>query len=67
MDDYQERVKQERIELNEKLKKLFVFILSDDFMFLDEKEQELLNTQFVNMVSYSTILRQRIEYFYTSS
>ena len=63
MEDYQERVVEEKKELDEKLAKLRAFQLSEKFDDLDNADQYLLNKQANYMDDYSYILGQRIVRF----
>ncbi len=61
---YQQRVVDEKNELDEKLSKLTDFIAVNHlFKSLSEQEQFLLVLQFEVMVEYSEILGSRIELF----
>lgn len=60
---YQERVIEEKNQLDEKLNKLRIFFYSDVFKGLDPEEQARLRFQELIMKSYSEILHQRIEAF----
>lgn len=64
MEPHQERVVNEKKELDEKLDKLKAFIdTSPTFKGLHEDERGRLNRQFDVMAEYSSILSQRIEAF----
>jgi histone acetyltransferase (RNA polymerase elongator complex component) len=63
MKPHEERVVQEKKELDRKLHKLELFIQGATFLTLDEKEKELLRTQAKVMISYSVILDERIRLF----
>jgi hypothetical protein len=64
MLDYQQRVIDEKIELDEKLEKLLIFISSDFFSkTISFEEQIRLRKQSVSMTAYSEILAERIEAF----
>lgn len=61
---HQQRVVDERKELDEKLDKLRKFIKSNPlFAACSTNEQQLLGAQFTAMDQYSCILRRRIELF----
>ncbi len=61
MSDFKERVKKERIELNDKLSKLTEFIYSNDvFKTLSVEQQHLLVKQEEYMTRYREILDQRL-------
>lgn len=60
MAPYQERVVQEKKELDEKLVKLNAFLLSDQFTLLPTDEQGRLNIQRFCMDGYSRMLGERI-------
>jgi hypothetical protein len=62
-EGYQERVKEEREELNTRITKLCYFIHSDKFLELAEMKQELLEKQLYVMMDYSRILKERIGLF----
>jgi hypothetical protein len=63
MKPYQERVKQEKKELDEKREKLDAFIDGDVFETLDCIDQQLLVVQADAMTTYSSVLAQRIRNF----
>jgi len=63
MEAFQERVVQERINLDEKITKLNGFMRSSTFTSLDEYEQERLRRQYEAMITYSSILMERISHF----
>lgn len=63
MQPYQQRVVDEKSELDDKLDKLAKFIGSPSFTSLDKEEQMLLICQKVAMRIYSTILEDRITAF----
>lgn len=60
---YQERVLDEKSELDEKLMNLQSFILSDKFMAVDQEEKRRLNRQEQAMTEYSIVLAERIDSF----
>ena len=63
MEDYQERVIEEKRELDEKLGKLKEFSTGDVFAGLPADEQGRLNRQHSIMEDYSAVLGERIEAF----
>ena len=60
---YQERVIQEKKELDEKLEKLDTFVRSEIYKTLPVEEQNRLLKQYSIMESYSHILNERIVNF----
>ena len=60
---HQERVVEEKRELDEKLSKLSAFGISPLFTTLNPEEQGRLNRQYLVMEEYSRILRERIAAF----
>lgn len=63
MEEYQQRVVDEKNELSERLEKLRTFINSERFLAISYKERNLLKNQRVVMQEYLEILIQRIELF----
>lgn len=63
MKEYQERVIEEKEELDNKRAKLDVFIEGDIFPALETKERKLLIKQAVIMSEYAKVLRKRIDLF----
>lgn len=63
MKPYQQRVVQEKSDLDEKLERLRVFIGTDEFDALDHAEQQRLEKQLWAMRDYSGILNERIAAF----
>lgn len=63
MQPHQQRVVDEKAELDERLAKLRGFIGSDIFLNLDAAEQVRLRMQAVHMAAYSKVLGERIEAF----
>ena len=63
MELYQERVKEELAELNEKLEKLKNFLESDKIEKVEKDERLRLMRQFRAMGNYALILMERIEAF----
>lgn len=60
---HQERVVQEKQELDDKIVKLDSFMLTDTFHDLTDSEQDRLSRQFDVMKEYSSILGERISAF----
>ena len=61
---YQQRVVEEKSELDEKLEKLRDFIFHNSvFRTLPPRERQLLVRQQTAMATYSRVLRERIETF----
>lgn len=63
MQPHQQRVADEKIELDCKIEKLEAFFSNPIFDDLDEKGQELLREQALTMKEYSNILEKRINRF----
>ena len=63
MEDFQERVMVEKLQLDDRLKRLEEFIESKVFPTLTPAEQERLMHQSHLMEGYSNILGERIENF----
>ena len=63
MEAHQERVVQEKSELDAKLEKLQSFFQTDTFDQLDTSEQDRLIRQSKVMKEYSAILQERISAF----
>ena len=63
LQPHQQRVVEEREDLEERLMKLKVFLTSDVFQTLDDTNKDLLETQAVVMGHYLTILTARIALF----
>ncbi len=63
MQDFQQRVVDEKKELDEKTEKLAAFIKGDLFTTLGEHEQGRLGKQYGLMVAYSAVLGERINAF----
>lgn len=59
-ETFHDRLKLEAEELRERILRLVTFMLSDEFVGLDLKSQELLTEQVKTMKNYHTILRLRI-------
>jgi hypothetical protein len=60
---HQQRVVDEKTELDKKLEKLLPFLLSEIFKGLSSDEQDRLNLQSDIMQKYSQVLKERIEAF----
>ncbi len=60
---HQERVVQEKKELDEKIKKLDLFMNTDTYKALDREERDRLVSQQYHMVGYSRALMGRIAAF----
>lgn len=60
---HQQRVIDEKSELDLKINKLSTFISGKIFKTLSTDEQVMLKLQFVYMVAYSNILQDRIKFF----
>ncbi|NBM50700.1 MULTISPECIES: crAss001_48 related protein [Proteus] len=63
MQPHQQRVVDEKSELDDKITKLTAFISGDIFKSLECRDQELLSQQLGHMRSYSETLSLRIERF----
>ncbi len=63
LQPYQQRVVDEKAELDEKREKLGKFIESDAYQALSEPERDLLSRQAIVMAEYSDILGTRIATF----
>lgn len=65
MEDFQQKVIDEKTELDSKITKLryFVMIDNDTFKELPKREQRLLKDQLNAMNYYSSILKERIKGF----
>ncbi len=64
---YRKRLTEECVQLDEKIKKLDAFILTDAFSSLEETDKALLRLQNRSMDSYLEILLLRIERSKSSS
>jgi len=64
MMDYQQRVIDEKRELDEKLGKLLAFFQQDMFLGLSEAERSRLRNQARFMDGYSAVLEERIAAFH---
>ena len=63
MQPHQQRVVDEKSELDERRSKLLAFLNTDLFRSLDQAERDRLRTQHSVMGVYSEILHQRISAF----
>jgi hypothetical protein len=63
MEPWQERLINEKAELDLKLERLTEFGRSPQFQALDEEEQMLINRQHSLMEDYSEVLSKRIKRF----
>lgn len=63
MQPHQQRVVDEKRELDEKIDKLIGFLETEIFKTLPVDEQERLNRQAIIMGMYTEVLRERIEAF----
>lgn len=61
--DFRDRVRLEKQELDEKIRKLTAFIESPKFDDLDASEREDLNSQLWAMTDYAGVLERRISRF----
>jgi hypothetical protein len=64
MKEYQQRVVDEKIALEEKLVKLRAFLGSEAFLILDNEDRSLLSRQEESMSAYLDILVARIKRFF---
>ncbi|MCX6921696.1 MAG: hypothetical protein NT154_00525 [Verrucomicrobia bacterium] len=63
MEAYQQRVVDEKTELDTKLTKLTAFLKTTTFQALPDAEQGRMTSQMVAMRSYSDVLGERIAAF----
>lgn len=63
MQPHEQRVVDEKAELDEKISKLETFLSSDFYETLKRTSKELLVLQYAYMKNYSDILEQRIKLF----
>lgn len=63
MQPHQQRVVDEKFELDGRLEKLTIFMDGDIFDGLPEEEQDRLERQFAAMTDYSAVLGERIAAF----
>ncbi len=62
MSTYTERLVLESVELNDKIKKLNLFIGTDNFNSLSQEYRQLLVDQVEAMTTYADILHKRLAY-----
>ena len=62
MPDFLKRMFEEHNELRNRLSKLLEFLNSDKFITLNKKQQEDLHKQYIFMLGYLNVLRERIIY-----
>jgi hypothetical protein len=60
MSDFKNRLEIEKQELDEKIEKLTIFVVSPNFDKIDIKQQELLDKQLPVMCEYRDILTERL-------
>jgi hypothetical protein len=63
MKDWQQRVIDEKKELDEKINRIESFVTSEKINSVDPNEVFRLKTQLVTMINYSEILGERIKFF----
>jgi len=63
MEAYQQRVIDEKAELDDKKDKLHAFLTTDIFDSLPKRTRELMNVQYYAMCNYALILELRIAEF----
>jgi hypothetical protein len=63
MEEYQQRVVDEKTALDDKISRLKPFIATEKFFALPVFEQERMNRQLHHMEKYSDVLGERIEAF----
>lgn len=63
MQDWQQRVMDERVDLNARIDRLWMFTQSSQFKALNPAERERMERQLGVMRTYSQILTERIEAF----
>ena len=63
MKDFQQRVVDEKCDLDEKIERLDEFLYTDIFAKLNDGDRGLLQAQYIIMSNYSGILQSRIEGF----
>lgn len=57
---YLDRMIEERIQLEQKIELLRIFLDDEEFLTLSQTERELLSKQYDTMIDYSTLLSTRI-------
>lgn len=60
MEEYVERIKTEKADLEQRITKLLAFIESDKFAELDDIDKRLLRQQYCGMETYLTALSARL-------
>jgi len=60
MNDFKTRLENEKLELDEKIIKLSLFLISPEYQKIDNVQQTLLNIQLPAMETYSQCLLERI-------
>jgi hypothetical protein len=60
MNDFKQRLLDEKQQLDERIGKLEAFIESDEYINVDGHQMSLLNIQLYSMLTYSQILLERI-------
>jgi hypothetical protein len=60
MNDLIDKLYEEHADLDDKISRLDAFIMSDEFLTVSERQQELLEAQYHAMKVYSDILFDRI-------
>jgi transcription termination factor NusB len=60
MNDFIDRLIDEKQQLDEKIEKLTVFILSENFKSIEMVQQSLLQVQLLSMETYSQCLTERL-------
>lgn len=63
MTDYQQRVLDEKVELDLKLERLETFLKGEKFKTLDGAEKDRMQRQAAIMRAYSSLLKERIDAF----
>lgn len=62
MTTFKDRLKDEKVQLDEKIDKLEIFISGKDFRKVDPIQKSLLKSQLLVMKTYSQILTERISF-----
>lgn len=63
MQEFQQRVVDEKTELDDKIYRLAPFVQGEKFKTLPPEEQERMNRQWALMANYSQVLGERIAAF----
>lgn len=66
IEDWQQRLIEERDQLSERIGKLTVFMSSQAYRDIDQRDQFLLSQQFLAMSKYRAILNDRIDRIMTT-